>query len=68
MKTAHKNNPYEKKVLIIRNHVKEFLKEKGMWIKDKSFRSINDALIEILEKAVVRTKLNKRKTISPQDV
>ena len=65
MQTTPKNNPYEKEVLIIKTHVKKYLKSRGMWVKAETFRTINDALIDLLDKAIVRTKLAKRKTVSP---
>jgi histone H3/H4 len=68
MKFSPQNSPYERKVLIIKSHVQEFINEKRMRVKASTFRAINDAVIELLEKAIIRTKLSKRKTISPQDV
>jgi len=65
MQVTPKNNPYEKEVLIIKTHVKKYLKEKGMWVKPDTYRAVNDALLDILDKAIIRTKLSKRKTISP---
>ncbi len=68
MKTPLQNNPYEKQVLIIKSHVQQWIREKNMYCKASTYRALNDAVIELLEKAVIRTKLSKRKTISPQDV
>ena len=68
MKIQSKNNPYEKEVLIIKSHVKNWIKGREMRCQDKTFRAINDALIELLEKAVIRTKLSGRKTLSPQHI
>jgi histone H3/H4 len=68
MQIQAKNNPYEREVLIIKSHVQKWIKEKNMYCKASTYRSINDAVIELLEKAIVRTKLSKRKTICPQDI
>lgn len=68
MKNQEKNNPYEKEVLIIKSHVQKWIKDKNMRCKDITYRAINDAIIEFLEKAIIRTKLSKRKTLSPQDI
>ena len=68
MKNQAKTHPYEKEVLIIKSHVRKWIKEKNMRCKDTTYRALNDAVIELLEKAIVRTKLSGRKTISPQDV
>jgi len=68
MKNTHKNNPYEKKVLIIKSHVKDWINERGFWVTDDCFRAINDAVIDVLEKATVRTKLNGMKTVSRRHI
>jgi len=68
MQNQAKNSPYEKEVLIIKSHVQKWIKSKNMYCKASTYRAINDAVIELLEKSIVRTKLSKRKTISPQDI
>ena len=60
--------PYEKEVLIIKSHVKKFIKGKGYHCKAKSFRAINDFLIKSLEEMIRRTKLAGRKTLSPEHI
>jgi len=68
MKVTPKNNPYEKEVLIIKSHVKSYLSSKGCWTKPETFRAINDALIDLLDKAIIRTKLSKMRTICPKHI
>jgi len=68
MKNTQKTHAYEKPVLIIKSHVKAWFKEKGFWMTPDSARAINDAVIELLEKAIIRTKLNKRKTVTRRDI
>ena len=68
MQNTPKNNPYEKEVLIIKSHIKKFLNNKKMRVKPETFRAVNDALIELLDKAIVRTKLSRMKTICPKHV
>ena len=68
MKNQAKNNQYEKEILIIKSHVQRWIKSKEMYSKAITYRAINDAVIELLEKAIIRTKLSKRKTIFPQDI
>ena len=68
MKVTPKNNPYEKEVLIIKSHVKNYLKSRGMWVKPETYRTINDALIDLLDKSIIRTKLSKMRTISPKHI
>jgi len=68
MKNTLKNSAYDKEVLIIKSHVQKWINSKNMFCKAQTYRTINDAVIELLEKAIIRTKLSKRKTISPQDI
>jgi len=68
MKIQEKNNPYEKPVLIIKSHVKQLIRDKGFYCHNLTPRALNDALIEIIEKAGVRTKLSKMKTICPKHI
>lgn len=65
MEITHTNDPYEKEILIIKSHVKKFLKSKGIRCQDKTYRTINDLLLECLEKSIIRTKLSKRRTMAP---
>ena len=68
MKNTQETNPYEKKVLIIKSHVKQWINEKGFFCKAETYRAVNDSLIELLEKAIIRTKFSRIKTVSPKDV
>ena len=68
MKIKEKTHPYEKPVLIIKSHVLKWINDKGYYMKGTMPRALNDAVIEILEKAIIRTKLSGRKTISERDV
>ena len=68
MKNQAETSAYEKEVLIIKSHVRRWIKNHNMYCKASTYRTLNDAIIELLEKAIIRTKLSKRKTISPQDI
>ena len=68
MKNTPKNNPYEKEVLIIKSHIKKYLKLKGMWVRPDTFRAVNDAIIHLLDQAIVRTKLSKMRTVCPKHI
>jgi len=61
MKTKLPLNAYEKPTLIIISHIKNFIKEKGYRTNSLTPRAVNDAVIEIIEKAIRRTKLDKKK-------
>jgi len=68
MKTKLPLNAYEKPTLIIISHIKNFIKEKGYRTNSLTPRAVNDAVIEIIEKAIRRTKLDKKKTIFPKHI
>ena len=68
MKNQAKNSVYERDVLIIKSHVRSYIKSKGFWMNNLTARAVNDAVIEVLEKAMIRTKLSGRKTVFPKDV
>ena len=68
MKTKLPLNAYEKPTLIIISHIKKFIKERGFRINLFTQRTINDAVIEIIERAIKRTKLDKKKTIFPKHI
>ncbi len=46
MQTTPKNNPYEREVLIIKSHVRKWFKDHNIRVQDKTYRAVNDALIE----------------------
>lgn len=68
MQNTPKNNPYEREVLVIKSHVRNYLKNKGMRSKPETFRAINDAIFELLNKAIIRTKLSGMKTLCPKHI
>ena len=67
-KIQEKTNPYEKPVLIIKSHLQKWIKEHGMRNHNLTARAVNDAVVELLEKAIVRTKLSRMKTICPKHI
>jgi len=68
MKNTPKNNPYEKEVLIIKSHVKRYFREKGVRFRPDTFRAVNDAIIHLLDQAIIRTKLSRMRTICPKHI
>jgi hypothetical protein len=68
MKNQAKTTPYEKPVLIIKSHVKDWINQRGFRMNDFTTRAINDAVIELLEKSIIRCKLSKMKTINSKHV
>lgn len=68
MKIQAKNNPYEREIVVIKSQVKKYLKSKGYRTNDFVARSLNDAVLELLDKAIVRTKLSGRITVTQRDI
>lgn len=68
MKIQEKNNPYERPVLVIKSQVKKWFKERKMRVSDLTARAVNDSVILLLERAIIRAKLNKRRTIFEKDI
>ena len=68
MKIQEKTTPYEKPVLIIKSHIRDWINQKGFRMNNLTTRAINDAVIELLEKSIIRTKLSKMKTINPKHI
>jgi hypothetical protein len=68
MKTQEKISVYEREVLIIKSHVNRYFKSKGMRVNSLTPRAVNDALIEILDRAIIRSKLDRKKTVFPKHV
>lgn len=68
MKIQQKNNPYDRHILVIKSQIKKWCKENKMRISDTTARAVNDAVLEIMERAKIRAKLNKRRTIFEKDI
>lgn len=68
MKTSEKINAYEKQVLIIKSHIRDWLKERGFRMNHLTPRAVNDAVIKLLEESIIRTKLSKMKTVCPKHI
>jgi len=58
----------KKEPLIVASKVKAYIKSKKMMTSADALGAVNDALYQILDRAVVRTKSNRRSTVKPQDV
>lgn len=68
MHTQDKKTPYERDILIVKSNVLKHLKKKGFRVNNLTPRAVNDAVLELLDKAMTRTKLSKRKTVAPRDI
>ncbi len=58
----------KKDVLVVGSKVKAFLKTKGVKTAGDTVEAVSEKLYCILEKAVDRTKANKRLTVRPCDL
>jgi tRNA A22 N-methylase len=58
---------YQKRLINV-SRVREYIKEKNCEINDETIDAINKKLYEIIDKAIYRTKANKRITIRPHDL
>ena len=58
----------KKESLIVVSKVKAYVKSKKMMTSSDALGTINDALYDILDAAINRTKANRRSTLKPQDI
>lgn len=58
----------EKEKLIHVSKIKEYIKKNDCEVSPETFDELNKKLYEIIDKAIYRTKSNKRKTIKPFDI
>ncbi len=56
------------KRLINVSRIREYIKKQKCEINEETIEAINNKLYEILDKAIFRTKSNKRITIRPYDL
>jgi hypothetical protein len=58
----------KKESLIVASKVKAYVKSKGMMTSSDALVAISDRVYCMLEKALERTKANRRSTLKPQDL
>ncbi len=61
-------NMSEKESLVIASKVKAYVKEKGCMMSSDALDSISDEIRKMIDRAVTRTKDNKRSTLKPYDL
>ena len=54
--------------LIVASKVKAYIKSKKMMTSSDALGPISDAVYDMLDKAAVRTKANRRSTVKTQDL
>ncbi len=58
---------YQKRIINV-SKVRNYIKQNKCEINEETIEAINNKLYEILDKAIYRTKANKRITIRPHDL
>lgn len=58
----------EKPIIIVRSAIWRWCHKQGLNMSGLMPKELNDVVLELLRKAVLRAKKNKRKTIMEQDV
>ncbi|MBA7665325.1 hypothetical protein ES703_73395 [subsurface metagenome] len=58
----------KKESLIVASKVKAYIKSKKMMTSSDALGAISDRVYCMLDKAIERTKANRRSTIKPQDL
>lgn len=58
----------KKESLIVASKVKAYIKSKKMMTSSEALEAISDVVYDLLDKATVRTKANRRSTVKAQDL
>ena len=54
--------------LVVASKMKAYIRGKGMMTSSDAVEAIHDEVYKILDKAIERTKANRRSTVRPQDL
>ena len=57
-----------KEMIVVQSKVKDYIKSKDLHSSGDSVDALNDAVYELIDKAIARTKANKRGTVSAKDI
>jgi hypothetical protein len=58
----------KKESLIVASKVKAYVRSKKMMTASDALEAISDSVYYMLDKAIERTKANRRSTVKPQDL
>jgi hypothetical protein len=58
----------KKESLVVASKIKAYIKSKGMMTSSDALGAISDRVYCMLDKAIERTKANRRSTVKPQDL
>ena len=67
-KKAAKKKSSKKDVLVVASKVKAYIRSKKMMCSADAIGSISDSIYANLDRAIERTKANRRSTVKPQDI
>jgi hypothetical protein len=67
-KKKAKKKASKKEVLVVASKVKAYIKSKKMMTSSDSIDALSCHVYDMLDKAIARTKANKRSTVKPQDL
>ena len=65
-KVARKSS--KKDVLVVASKVKAYIRSKGMMCSSDAIGAISDCIYSSLDRAIERTKANRRSTVKPHDL
>ncbi len=65
---AKKTKKAPKEVLVVASKIKAYIKSQGCMSSKETVDALSDYVYECLDKAITRTKANKRSTVKPQDL
>ena len=65
-KAARKSS--KKDVLVVASKVKAYIRSKGMMCSSDAIGAISDCIYSSLDRAIERTKANRRSTVKPHDL
>ncbi len=63
-----KRKASSKEVLVVASKVKAYVKSKKMMTSADSIAALSDCVYACLDRAIARTKANRRSTVKPQDL
>ena len=67
-KKKAKKKASKKEVLVVASKVKAYIKSKKMMTSSDAICALSSQVYDMLDKAIARTKANKRSTVKPQDL
>ncbi len=67
-KKAAKKKTSNKEVLIVASKTKAYIKSQGMMTSSDAIVALSDAIYDLIDAAIARTRANRRSTVKPQDL